>query len=280
MVKGQDRPEKESYLLVTFYSGEGLANQNKYTNFEQTTEGFPSEPRMEVEMPENTGTFDRHELRIWLPYDTFTNRVGSGVPHSPLFVRIEEVTNGLFPGDQSTRLVLYRGRVMHTQRNFQKRPNTVAFFCLPAKALLDIPLGLPCNHHCVWTLFKGGCGASEARFDLQTEIDSVDGQEVTITDTAVTTPGRSDARYWKRGYMEKDGLQIGIREYDGDTDFTKFYMDRRVPTDWIGGTNDIRIVPGCDKTIENCRSRFNQEETFGGAGYGIPPYQPNIESPQ
>lgn len=279
MVKAEARPERESFVLVSFFYGTNLAMQSRYTDLDQPYPGFTSEPRMSLSIPENDGIFSKRQLRVILPLDVFTTRASDGTPHSPIFIIVEEVTQGLFPGDQNTQRVLFRGRVHSATRNYQGKANVAAFLCDTQKVRLDVAMGLPCDHHCAWTLFKGGCGAVEVDFDIITEIDSVDGQEVTITDTAVTGPAAGDPRYWKRGYLEKDGLRIGIRDYDGDTDPTKFYVSRRVPTDWIGGSGDIRAVPGCDKTIETCRARFDEEETFLGLGYSIPPYQPNIESP-
>lgn len=168
---------------------------------------------------------------------------------------------------------------MRTIANYQGRNNKVAFFALPQKSRLDVKMGLPANHHCAWTLFKGGCGVIESSFDQITDIDSVDGNEVTIIDAAVQAPAVGDPRFWKRGYMEKDGLRIAIRDYDGAVDDTVFFMARPVPTDWIAGSNDIRIVPGCDKTVEICRSRYAAEEFFMGLGFAIPAYQPNFEDP-
>jgi len=280
MVKAEARPEKESFILVQFFYGANLLTQSRYTDLDQNFLGHTSEPRMTLTIPNNEGTFTKRELRIVLPADTFTTRASSGVPHSPIFVIVEEVTQGLFPGDQNSQQTLYRGRVVRTIKNFQGRKDKVAFFSLPQKSRLDVAMGLPANHHCAWTLFHGGCGVLESSFDADVEIDSVDGQEVTITSAAFTTPGGLDDRYWKRGYLEMDGLRIAIRDYDGGTDTTKAFMARRVPDDWIlAGATSIHAVPGCDKTVETCRARYSAEEFFMGMGYAIPAYQPNFEDP-
>lgn len=279
MVKAEARAEKESFLLVQFFSGANLLTQNRYTDLDQDFLGHSSEPRMAVTIPSNEGTFTKRELRIVLPTDTFTSRVSNGVPHSPIFVIIEEVTQGLFTGDQNSQQILYRGRVVRTIRNFQGRKDKVAFFALPQKSRLDVAMGLPATHHCGWTLFHGGCGVVQSTFDELVEIDSVDGQEVTITTAAFTAAG-ADARFWKRGYLEFEGLRLAIRDYDGSVDTSKAFMARRVPADWIlAGANSILAVPGCDKTVETCRSRYNAEEFFMGLGFAIPAYQPIFEDP-
>jgi hypothetical protein len=278
MVKAYARPEKEGFVLVTFFYGAGLATQARYTDWDQDFLGHTSEPRMKLAIPENEGTFDKRELRIVLPLDSFVSRASGGVPHSPIYVIIEELTQGLFTGDQSSQKILYAGRVRRTIKNYQGQNNQAAFFSLPIKSRLDIAMGLPCNHHCAWTLFKGGCGVTPV--EVLAEIDSADGTEITVTTGIFTTPGSTDARYWKRGYAEKDGLRIAIRDYDGDVDTTKAYMANPVPSDWIlAGAASIRFVPGCDKTVETCRARWNAEEFFLGLGYAIPAHQPNFETP-
>lgn len=279
MVKALVRSEKESFILVQFFYGTGAATQSRYTDSDLPFLGHTVEPRMALNIPSNEGTFDKRELRIVLPTDPFTTRASSGVPHSPIFVIVEEVTRGLFSGDQNAQKTLYRGRCVRTIKNFQGRANKVAFFCLPQKSRLNVKMGLPANHHCAWTLFKGGCGVIQSSFEITTDIDSVSGNEVTITDATVQAAASGDDRYWKGGYMLKDGLRMAIRDFDGAVDDESFFMARPVPTDWIGGSGDILLVPGCDKTVEVCRSRYSAEEFFEGLGYAIPAYQPNIEDP-
>jgi len=277
MATALSRSEKEGFVLVTFFSGTDQLTQNRYTDWDQPFLGHKSEPRMELNIPENTGTFDKQELRITLPLDIFVSRATGGVPHSPMYVVIEEVTQGLSTGDSNSQKILYSGRVVRSIKNFQGQNAEAAFFCLPIKSRLDISMGLPCNHHCSWTLFKGGCGVSPV--SVTGDIDSADGTEITVTTAGVTTPGETDARYWKRGYIVKDGLRLSIRDYDGAVDTGKLYIARPVPSDWVGGSNDIRFVPGCDKTIETCRDRWNGEQYNMSLGYAIPAYQPNFETP-
>lgn len=278
MAKAQSLPEKESFLLVLFRYGDPAVGytQVRYTDLDQAFSGFASTPAMGVQIPENAGHFDKKEARIILPLDAFTDRLSSGVPHSPVFVQIEEVTQGLGAGDQNSQRVLFNGRVLRARRNYHGRSNVVGVFALPLKSRLDISMGLPCNHHCVWTLFGAGCGLAVSSFRLLAEVDAADGKEVTVSDASVTA---QTGTYWRRGYLRKDGLSIMIRDWSDATP-TKFEMARRVPDDWIlAGASSIEFVPGCDKTIETCRARFSNEEHFMGLGYGIPPYNPIIENP-
>ena len=283
MVKANDRPEKESYLLVSFFHGADAGDNERYTDWTQDTQGYVSVPTMKVEIPDNTATFDEKELRVIMPLDAFTERLSCGVPHSPTFIRVDEVTQGLNEGDQSSFKTYMRGRVVRTIKNFQGEAGKVAIFALPGKARLDVSMGDPCNHHCANTLFSDRCGLNRAGFLLNVTIDSVDGQEVTITGSGFPTAGADD-RYWQRGYLERDGLRIGIRNYNRAVDGTKLYTARRVPNDWIGAVLGVAAVPGCDKSVEICRLRYNNEQGQGGSGgflglgYAIPAYHPYLKS--
>lgn len=278
MPTANSRPEKESFLLVLFRHGDPDDGyiQERYTDYDQDFSGFSSVPGMEVELPENNGHFSEAELRIILPADTFGVRATSGVPHSPIFVQVVEVTQGLFTGDQNSQRTVFNGRVVRGRANYQGRNNVVALFSTPRKSRLDISMSFPCNHHCAWTLFGNGCGLLKSSFVEVGVIDSADGQQITVTETAVTN---KTGTYWRRGYVRRGGLSIMIRDWS-DADPTKMQLARRVPDDWIlTPPSGIEFVPGCDKLVETCRSRYANEENFMGIGYSIPAYNPIISSP-
>jgi len=283
MTRALAKPEKESYLLVEFRHGEDAGSSERYTDFQQDTIGFTSTPLMEVDIPDNTGTFDETETKIILPIDAFTDRLSDGLPHSPTYVKIEERTQGFVSGDEASVLILFRGQVKRVIRNYQGRTNMVAIFAVPAKSRLNVPLGLQCNHHCERRLFSPGCGLLQVSFDQPGEIASIDGKEVTIVANAAiespTAPGGTNDRFWERGYLEKDGLRIGIHIWT-IADPKVFVLRKRPPADWIlAGTGSVLFVPGCHGTIEDCRDVWDNEEHFLGLGYAMPDYSPNIENP-
>lgn len=286
MTSSLDRSEKESYLLVEFRYGDSFSPQYaRYTDWGQDTAGYTSTEGLEVETPENVGTFSEKEARVVLPMDAFTTRASDGLPHSPIFLRITEITAGLFPGDASHQLVLFNGRVERSVRNFEGANNSVAFFALPIKSKLDVPLGLQCLHTCIWSLFRNACGngRAEASHRIFDQIEAIDGAEITVNALSAlcspVSPGGNVDRYWERGYVEKDGLQIGIRIWKL-TDPTVFVLRRRPPSDWLmAGVGSIKFVPGCHKTIQDCRDVWDNEENFNGLGYAMLPYNPLFENP-
>lgn len=278
------RPEKEGYLLVELRYGDPLTpTYARYTDWGQDTAGHTSTEGLEVEVPENVGNFEEKETRVVLPMNAFTTVASSGLPHSPVFLKITEITAGLFPGDASHQLVVFNGRVERSVRNFEGANNSVAFFALPIKSQLEVPMGLQCNNTCNWSMFRGACGnkRAESSHRIQGQIVAIDGQEVTVGAnaglTSPTSPGGNISRYWERGFLRKDGLQIGVRIWVS-TDPTVFVLRRRPPDSWLfAGVSSIDFIPGCHKTIEDCRLVWDNEENFLGLGYAMLPYNALFE---
>jgi hypothetical protein len=280
MATGNAQPEKESFLLVLFRYGEDQAVQARYTNWDEDFSSYSSEPRMEVDTIANTGTLEDNEVMVGLPLDNgFVSILTAPTDFSDTFVKITEVTRPL-AGGASTVKVLFNGKVTRVVRNHEGRSNYASIYAVSAKGRLDFPLQPPTTHQCNWQVYKSPCGASQATHQVTAQIDSLDGLEATCSDASLASQAGADDRYWHRGFLEKDGLRIYVRDYDGAVSTSIFLLAAVPPTDWIGGTNDILFVAGCDKTIETCRSRFSQEENFSGIGYGMAPYNPNWESPQ
>lgn len=284
-------PEKQSFLLVTFRYGDPAdPDFSRYTDWGRDFETFSSTPSLEVELGENNGSLETDETRIVTAVDAFTGAAGDTLPFSPIFVQIEEVSAGMFAGDAGSRFTIFNGRVVRSIKNYQGRNDTVTFFAKPAKARLDAPLGIQCNHHCAWALFSRGCGLTQSTHDKLGQIASMDGKEITISAnasiTAPVAPGGDNTRFWERGYLEKDGLKIDIHIWS-ISDPTVFVLRRRPPDSWLlAGASSILFVPGCHKTIEDCRGVWDNEEGqageggFGGFGFAMLSYNPIIENPQ
>lgn len=274
MTRAYAQPEKESFCLVTFQHGNPAAPTfERYTDWtEDYLGGYVGTPAMKITMPENSGTFEERTLKIEMPLDSFTDTASNGLPHSPIYITIQEISRALSGGPEALSLFAFRGRVVKTVRNPDGRNTRVQFQAQPVKSRLEIPLGIPCNHHCPWTLFGRGCNLAPQSFNAT--ITAIDGKRITTASSAITT-GHPD-KFWHRGYVELNGTRIDIQNWTL-ADPTHLYLTKQPPADWIGPT--LRFVPGCDKTIETCRSRYNNEEHFGGVGYAIPAYNPILEDP-
>lgn len=284
MARALDLSEKESFQLVTFQYGDPASPLfARYTDWAQDAQAgfaFTSVPAMEVDLPELNGTFERAELEITMPLDTFTDRASKILPHSPIFVKVEDVTRGTIIGSSASELTFFRGRVVDTVRNKDGKPGIMSFKCLSRKSRMNVPLGLQCNSHCIFTLFGRGCQLVQMTFDESVLISAATGKMATINTpafTAPSSPGGNVARFWERGYLQLLGLRLSIRDWQIATPSTVF-LRRTVPPEWVGQT--VLAVPGCHKTIEDCRTVWNNEPNFGGYGYGMQDYNPLFEDPK
>jgi hypothetical protein len=278
------RPERESYVLVQFAYGDGAATLASYTDLERDVTPYVSTPLLEVDIPDNVGTFQEKECRIVLPLDAFTDRLSDGLPHSPVYVRVEQQIRGLTAGESGTNLVLFRGRVERTFRNHQRRSNMVAVQALLAKSRLDVHLGLQMNHHDEARIFGPMSGVAQVTHQRTGQIAVIDGKEVTISTpnasiTSPTAPGGTNDRFWERGWLEKDGARIGVHIWT-IADPTVFVLRERPPGDWLlAGAASILFVPGTHGTIEDARAVWDDEEHFLGYGYASLNYNPIIQNP-
>jgi hypothetical protein len=257
-------PNDPIYALYTDWTEDTLGPQGTYL----------SVPTMEVKLPPMTsGIVEGDEpLEILLPVDAFTTPLASGMPHSPVEVTVWERVDPRTERAAATH-TLFVGRVHRTRRNHEGRTDTIVVQAQNLKAQLEKALGLPATYHCIWTFGGRGCGIDLGPLRKTGTLDSAKGKVAQITGL----PPQADPRYWHRGYVERLGLRLLIRDWDGDASPGSFRLVREPPSSWVGQT--VTLTPGCDKTIEVCRARWNREEVFAGIGYALPPYNPVIESP-
>jgi hypothetical protein len=187
------------------------------------------------------------EARINLPEGS---PFDSGEPVAPITVVVTEETRVDFTRKTRT---LFVGQVSWIDTNHQGRAGLTSLRCMRLVDRLDVPTGLECDRECSWRLFRGGCGASIAAHEQSGTITGIAGYVVSIPGLAAPTVT------WARGYVEVDGLRLGIHVQSGD-DFT---LVAPPPAAWDGAA--CTVVPGCRGTIEDCRD-YGQEETYMGLG--------------
>lgn len=273
-----DQPAHNAYWLVEFTWG--ASNVLRVTDWEDDVVEpnlgtFEALPTLEVRLPTKTGALDEQPLELVVLRSTKTlfEDLTKGEPFATVTVKVYE--SAFTPGGTTPATVVYHyeGRISQVVRNFQNRAEQVKIEALSVKSELDVPLGLPATPQCPWTL-GDGVNCLAALPNTNGTVNQAYTQKI-IEITGLSPPG-GDVRYYERGYLELDGLRIGIRRWVS-TDPTTFHLRQKLPAAWIGLS--VRVVPGCDKTIETCRARWGQEERFAGFGYSIPDYQPNYETP-
>lgn len=279
MVKALTSPQKESFILLTLQYGDPASPTFAfYTNRSEDWAGqFISTPALDVELPKNNGAFDEAVCNIKIPSDAFVDRFTDGLPTSPCFVTVEEVTLPIVIGEAASILTLFTGKVTSTIRNKDGRANARLIKAKSWKQFFNVRMGMPADHQCPFVFNKIGCdsgtfagGAPSGAGPSGGTIATIDGRKITFT----IAPTHARDNIYNKGYISKDGINIDVREYDASVDANAFYLTRQPPTDWLG--QHVDLFPGCDKTIENCRDWVN-EQNFGGVGFGIPAYNPLFE---
>lgn len=274
-------PFKQTYHAIEFRYGDVTdPNATEYYNITNWTSNiaqlgaeYISFPTLDISLPEATMSLNEQPLSIRIPIgesDEFADRISNGEPHEPIFVSCAEINVGDTNQFQVERLFV--GQVATVTRNPSGDEDVIEIECEGVKQQLqDSTLNILATAYCPWTFGGRGCF-----FNVEGAIDPgtltvIDGASVTIT--GVASP--SDY-YWHRGYIRRNGLRIGIRDWRSSAP-TIFHLNAQPPARWIGQT--VTAVPGCDKTITTCRNRWNREEFFGGIGIALVPYNPNLEQP-
>jgi hypothetical protein len=287
VTRALDNSKKEHYLLVQFtINNVPYRFTNWGTTLDPTGENWISMPSMEVKWPKNTGTLSPGGCMITVVTDAnstiesvVNNLLSDGTPTAPVDVEIREVIRPVVIGELATQLFPFKGQVLRAVRNAGGRSKRARFEVQNVKSRLDVPLGLPCNHHCVWRFMgrgcsvQGGAGSRGPQFISERRvrtISSINGKELTLsTDPAIT--GSKSFRY---GYAQRNNIRISIQDWDSG-DPTKIILRQQPPTSWSGQT--VELVPGCDKTLSTCQSAWGNEDNFGGIGFAVPAYNPHYE---
>lgn len=275
------KPQKQSFLLLEFKYGDPVApTYTRFTDQSSDVDALGSKwsavPDMDVRIPSNIGTLADKQLEIEMKLQSgFLTNVSSGEPHSPVRVTLSEMSIAADDGSGPQTIVLFVGKLTNVRRNPGGHSESVRLIAVHSKARMAIPLGLPANHHCVWTFTERGCAKSPVGLRESGTLTVLTGKVATITGLADHSADTT-SRYWHMGYVEKDGLRITIRDWE-QAAATTFYLAKEPPASWVGAT--VRVFPGCDKTIETCRARWSNEANFGGFGYAIPAYHPVYENP-
>lgn len=266
-----DKPNKRGKTLVEFQYGDMLfPSFKRYTDWTSDVpfdgDLYISSPTMAVTLAPETGGLKESPFEMTIKLDGFTDEISDGRPHSPVIITVVQLTE--LDGAIETQTMFF-GRMSRTVRNTKGVRGLILIQAENIKSLLDIPLGMMATHQCQWITGRRGCKIDINLFTSNGSIAIIDGAKVTITGVSP----KAD-RFWHRGYLQYDGLQILVREW---VNGTEFQLVKKPPSTWLNKL--VKLFPGDDRTIEVCRSRFNNEEHWNGPGYAMPAYNPNIESP-
>lgn len=256
--------------LVTFTWG--TSHVTRYCKYDSDItvggETFTADPKMTIDMTgsQNGGVNDVP----WKVQGNIRNSPFSSLcypwPHAKVKVKIEEI----IPGDDTSRKIIYYGKV----KKAKAKSNGLAQLEVSGiKAALEIVVGRSVLTTCDYpALGLGRCGYDIEANTLTGIITDVGtGNNPNALTTDAFDPDSWNNNKWNRGYVEYDGLRIGIRQANGAGVLS---LRDAVPPSWAGAS--AKIVPGCRKDIENCRYH-NMEDVFAGFGYKTPPYNPQFQ---
>ena len=273
-----EQNEKLSYQLVLFRWNDDT-EEAAYTDWtsEIELEGVTYSPRpsMEVRIPTNTGDLSDSTLTVEMSLeDGFLTDMTSGLPHAKVSVVVNEINRPNDAAVATTRYTTFQGDVVLATRNVNGRKGNVKLTAKTPKAQMQIAMGKPANVQCGNALGDGRCGVdmSLGVNSFFATLTSIDGRTVTVNVTGHSNP---DAKYFHRGYFTFAGLRIMIRDWNS-TDPLTFVLVRQPPASWLNVT--VLISSGCDKSVETCRARYDNEDHFNGPGFAMPGYLPIFES--
>lgn len=267
-------PDKDIVVLVEIEYGNG--SFLRFCDMQETLDlpgmgVFSSMPSLAVSLPPYTGVFERKEIELEFAYLTdaflFGKGVTSGRAFSPVFVRAWQWirTNG------SDRLrKLFDGKLASAVRNPSGRSDILKLNCVTAKAECRRSCGIESSNTCSHTFGDPKtCGVDLAPLKENGTITIISKNLVTITGLSAHAD-----RYWHKGSIEADGVEIKIREWVSGT---SFILAKLVPIEWedtvLGfGSKAVVVTPGCDKRPETCEFTWNNLSEILPIGFAVPDY--------
>ena len=227
---------------------------------------FTSLPSMEFKLPANSGMLKDGSCDITLPLSlSFADVISNGEAHSDVHCWVLEYAKA--PGKEAITLVHFRGDVVFAVRNAGGKPDRVKLVAKSWKAQLKQQMGQPILSQCVLTHGDARCTIDVIALGEAATVGDVVGKQVQL----IGLSAQAD-RYWDKGYVSRDGLNIRIRDWlDGDT----FELGRPPPSSWDG--QSVTVFPGCDKTPGVCEVTWLNLEHFNGAGTQVAARNPVFE---
>jgi uncharacterized phage protein (TIGR02218 family) len=171
-----------------------------------------------------------------------------------LVQRLFMAAPGLAFDSRDNPISLFSGRVSNVQLDGTKAE-------IEVKSDLELlNIQLPRNLYgpqCRWTLFDGQCGLNAANYQVTGTIVSATATHIVLSNIG----GKAD-HWFDQGQLTVNGLSTNVKTQVGaDIDiFPPFAVALR-PGD------AYTILPGCDKTLATCESKFSNRLNFGGTPF-------------
>lgn len=270
-------------ILVTITGTDGSRYQ--FCSGNKEIEGFIREPGLLVELPDNTMTMQSEGAMVKVPrYEGIGlmepfSRLMKGRAAPKYTVSIEEADA---ENVEESRERLYLG-VVEGVSNLG-----VHTFDIPVanikQQIGSNRIGIPALRHCPWALgHPQTCKVNVADFThtVTTAAEDPNGQ---LTDLLLSAPppGRPEpflaadlARVYAEGVIGAGGIEVSIRSVDGPI----LRLREAPPEEWLVAGVELSLVEGCNGTLNNCITQFNNVNNFGGIGIFMSERNPERQRP-
>ena len=259
-------------VLVTFSYGPSTTRYCRWTSdLVYNGDTYTAAPSMEVRLDRVQGGLDDDPLYILARSDIAPlNTLARPFRHSRVTVRVAEAV----PGEDGTYHEIWFGRVAEVTRNPDKRIGLVRLKIAGIRARLNPADGLSPGltmralSTCGWKFGDKNCKVNVPALESAHTITEIRTDGLVNRLTLSGTLPQIAARY-RRGSVRVNGLTLTIRDSMAGN---KINLDNAIPPEWLSATCALR--PGCQKTLDACRTTWTNESEFGGFGYSMPDYNP------
>lgn len=285
-------PKRTSWFLVKLVFGDPdePAAVVRFTDREEPIEGpfglHASVPKLKVELGSLSGHVERKPWAIEYPAGSvpgtfvYDLQLTDGRAAPPVSGEVREVT--IAPGGGGEVLFWHRGSLHAAELNPPGRPNVVRLEFATLKGTLAQSLGVAGLPTCAWPVFGDPKTCDlDGVIDLPSLVEtgtitSIDRNILEITGLAAHRD-----RYWHRGRVSLNGVEIQIRDWKRGT---TFQLVTTPPLEWEEtitalGSLAVSVTPGCDRRAPTCAAWANLANWMG-AGVALPDYNPLFENPE
>lgn len=196
----------------------------------------------------------KQQVKIGLPR---TDEVSKLFQKDLGMLRVEVTIWHGFENDSDEEFVLmFFGNVVKVQPSML----TTTLVCADEFTTLeDGGLSKMIQRNCDYTVFHGGCGLNIVDFQVA-------GNVTVIGSAALTIPvaGAKPAKYFNGGSIELNGSRQYIRQHNGELIYLMGTLPGLQEEFDLNGIVPVILAPGCNKSIQECRLKFNNTLNYGG----------------
>lgn len=308
------QPFKESRSMILFRYGTAVIGATTWkSDFSWNGYTFLSEPAVEVQLPRQSGGLNQDPCIVELPLKREKVHpalfsMAAAVASSRALPKVQiEVMTLLVDGNDQRVIYQYEGTLERSRVNPDRKPGIVRMeFADELRLGLDrVSLGRRCDPECDAIFGGTGCGhpnglgrttyslamlwpnnageyqsawvalsidPDNARV-VHVQLNPVNYPSATLEERQKTISEHEEG-HWTGAYITCNSIKIAVQSWIPGNPF--FTMARIPPASWDGAVGFLTV--DCARTKEACTNR-GWSDRFNGLGFGIPAYNPALESP-